>query len=164
MTSHRFDGRLLLAACLTMFSLLGGAIADEPKPSDAATEADEAASAKKKNEVDRYEVPADASVDELLKFVHDLRTYRPPTREDAVMHQRNAAPATRQALERMRDRLRLNGSRLAESRRDDRVENFGAQTELVESHVAANNRSADRCIWRPAQFGGLRTRLVTGGT
>jgi thiol-disulfide isomerase/thioredoxin len=105
MTSHRFDGRLLLAACLTMFSLSGGAIADEPKPADAAaaTELDEAASAQKKNEVDRYEVPADASADELLKFVHDLRTYRPPTREDAVMHQRKAAPATRQALERMRD-------------------------------------------------------------
>jgi thiol-disulfide isomerase/thioredoxin len=80
-------------------------VADEPPAAADAKSADEAAAAdeNEKATADRYTPPENATVPQLLEFVKKLRAYRPTTREEAIEHQRSAMPATRAALEQIKE-------------------------------------------------------------
>jgi thiol-disulfide isomerase/thioredoxin len=67
-----------------------------PSPDKTETKTDEIG----KEALARYTVP-DTDVEGLVKYIEELRTFQPGTAEEALLHRRKAAPAIREAAEKI---------------------------------------------------------------
>lgn len=84
MVNKRVSWAVLLACGLSLVLARGGTAEEEPKS---------------ENPADRYSVP-DGGVPELLKFLKQLKEYKPP-QEEAAAHQRKAVAAMKAAAEKI---------------------------------------------------------------